>query len=53
MKKGLNEENLKVVTSHIGININTTISDGDKTVKAWTIIAEGEIQKPHYRYLVK
>ena len=52
-KKGLVEENLKVQTSHIGVNINTTISDGTKTVKAWTIIAEGEVQLPHYRYLVK
>ena len=53
MKKQLDTENLNVVTSHIGININTTITDGVKTVNAYTIVAEGEIQKPHYRYLVK
>lgn len=52
-KKGLNEENLKMITSHIGVNIETTITDGVKTVRAFTIIAEGEIQCPHYRYLVK
>ena len=52
-KKGLNEDNLKMVTSHIGVNIETTITDGVKTVRAFTIIAEGEIQCPHYRYLVK
>lgn len=52
-KKGLNQKNLKVVTSHIGVNIETTLTDGVKTVRAWTIVAEGEVQRPHYRYLVK
>ena len=52
-KKELNQNNLKMVTSHIDVNITTTITDGEKTVKAWTIIASGEIQRPHYRYLVK
>jgi hypothetical protein len=52
-KKGLNQENLKTVTSHIGVNINTTLTDENKTVRAFTIIAEGEIQRPHYRYLIK
>lgn len=52
-KKGLNQDNISIVTSHIGININTTLTDGIKTVRAYTIIAEGDIQKPHYRYLVK
>jgi len=52
-KKGLNKEKLNVVTSHIGVNINTTLTDGEKTVRAYTIIAEGEIQRPHYRYLIK
>ena len=36
-----------------GINIDTIISDGEKQVKAQTICAWGEIQRPHYRYLVK
>ena len=53
LRKGLIEENLKLKTSHIGVNIETTITDGIKTVRAFTIIAEGEIQCPHYRYLVK
>jgi hypothetical protein len=52
-KKGLNIDKLVVETSHIGVNINTTLTDGEKTVNAFTIIASGEIQKPHYRYLVK
>ena len=52
-KKGLIIEKLVVETSHIGVNINTTLTDGEKTVRAFTIIASGEIQRPHYRYLVK
>ena len=52
-KKGLNQNKITVVTSYIGVNIEITLTDGDKTVKAFTIIAEGEIQKPHYRYLIK
>ena len=52
-KKDLNIDKLVVKTSHIGVNINTTLTDGEKTVNAFTIIASGEIQKPHYRYLVK
>lgn len=52
-KKELNQSNLKVETSHIGVNINTTLTDGEKTVRAFTIVAEGEVQRPHYRYLVK
>lgn len=52
-KKGLNQDNLKVTTSHIGVNIETTLTDGVKKVNAWTIIAGGAIQRPHYRYLIK
>ena len=52
-EKSLDITNLKTLTSHIGVNINTTLSDGQKTVKAFTIIAEGPIQRPHYRYLIK
>jgi len=52
-KKGLNVETLKTSTTHIGVNIETTLTDGEKTVRAFTIIAEGAVQRPHYRYLVK
>jgi len=52
-KKGLNESNLKMTTSYLDPNISTTITDGVKTIKAFTIIASGMVQKPHYRYLVK
>jgi hypothetical protein len=51
--KGLNEDSLEIVTARVGVNIETTISDGEKFVRAWTIIASGPIQRPHYRYLVK
>lgn len=52
-KKQLDLDNLKVETSHIGVNIETILTDGNKTVRAFTIIAGGEIQRPHYRYLIK
>jgi hypothetical protein len=52
-KKELNQDKLEMVTSHIDINIETIISDGKQSVRAWTIIAEGPVQRPHYRYLVK
>jgi len=51
--KGLDLTNLKVVTSSIGVNININLTDGVKTVNAYTIVAQGEIQQPHYRYLIK
>ena len=52
-KKGLNQDKIEMTTGYVDVNITTTITDGEKVVKAWTIIAGGEIQKPHYRYLVK
>jgi truncated hemoglobin YjbI len=52
-KKGLNVANLVVKTAHVGVNIETTLTDGEKTVRAFTIIASGPVQKPHYRYLIK
>jgi len=52
-QKGLDQSKLKVKTSHIGVNIDTTLTDGNKTVKAFTIIASGAVQRPHYRYLIK
>jgi hypothetical protein len=52
-KKELIQEQLEVKTSHIGVNIETTLTDGIKTVRAFTIIASGSVQRPHYRYLIK
>lgn len=52
-KKGLVVENIKATTSHVGVNINTTLTDGVKSVRAFTIVASGAVQRPHYRYLIK
>ena len=52
-KKGLNQDKIEMTTGFVDVNITTTITDGEKVVRAWTIIASGDIQKPHYRYLVK
>lgn len=53
LKKEMNLDKLIIFNSSIGININTTITDGDKSVNAFTIVASGEVQKPHYRYLIR
>lgn len=42
-----------ITTGWVGVNLEITIKHGEQTTKAWTIIAEGEIQRAHYRYLVK
>ena len=52
-KKGLDKSKLTVKTAHVGVNIETTLTDGTLTVRAFTIIASGPIQRPHYRYLIK
>lgn len=43
--KNLNQDNLVITTARIGINLETTFTDGINVVKAWTIIAEGDIQR--------
>lgn len=53
IKKGLNENNITLQSSRVGVNFETTATDGNMTVKAWTIVASGDVQAPHYRYLVK
>jgi hypothetical protein len=52
-KKGLNIEKLEVKSGRVGVNFETTLTDGEKIVRAFTIVASGDIQKPHYRYLIK
>lgn len=52
-EKGLVLSKLKVKTVQLGVNLEIVLTDGNKTVKAFTIIASGDIQKPHYRYLIK
>jgi hypothetical protein len=51
--KNLNAESIEVTSGFQGINFECTITDGIKKVRAFTIIAEGEIVRPHYRYLIK
>jgi len=51
--KGLNIEKLEVKSGRVGVNFETTLTDGEKIVRAFTIVASGDIQKPHYRYLIK
>ena len=53
MTKQLNIESIKTSTAYLDPNLSITITDGEKTVRAFTIIASGPVQRPHYRYLVK
>ncbi len=52
-KKGLNIDRIEMKSSFLDPNMSTTITDGENTIRAFTIIASGPVQKPHYRYLVK
>ena len=53
-KKGINDKTvMELESSAIGANFTTLIHHEGTTTKAWTIIAEGQIQCPHFRYLVK
>ncbi len=52
-RKDLDLNNLEMNTVCMDVNIETFITDGKKMVKAWTIIAGGCVQRPHYRYLIK
>lgn len=53
--KGLNFDKLEVLRNpsiRVG-DLQISITDGFKTVRAYTVLAWGEIQRPHYRYLIK
>ena len=52
-KKGIDIDNIKINTYNAFSNIECRISDGNKSIIAYTILAGGNIQKPHYRYLIK
>jgi hypothetical protein len=47
----LDKMNVKSVLMELGIDI--TLTDGNKQVHAFTIIACGEIVRPHFRFLIK
>ena len=52
-KKGIELDTMTMTYGNIGVNLEIIITDGKKSVKAWTTLAWGEVQKPHYRYYVK
>jgi hypothetical protein len=54
-QKGMDMTNFKLVSGYVGINLEMTMTDGVKTIKAWTIWAaeDSTLVSPHYRYLVK
>lgn len=52
-KKGLDTNNLILKSTRLDYNFETLITDGTKIVRAFTILAWGPIQCPHFRYLVK
>jgi hypothetical protein len=54
-QKGMDMTNFKLVSGYVGMNLEMMMSDGVKSVKAWTIWAaeDSELVSPHYRYLVK
>lgn len=53
-EKGIKDDtDFEITSGQIKENFEITIKHGDIFTKAWTIIAEGLIQRPHYRYLVK
>jgi len=53
-EKGITDKTeYKIKSGRVGVNIEMLIEHNGTFTKAWTIIAEGPIQRPHYRYLVK
>ncbi len=53
-QKGVTDSSQFEITNEwIGVNLHLTIKHGNEITRAWTIIAEGLIQRAHYRYLIK
>ena len=53
-EKGVTDKTkFEIESGRIGINFECLIRHEFGITKAWTIIAEGEVNRPHYRYLVK
>jgi hypothetical protein len=48
-----NETEFEVLTAWVQVNLAITIKYAGGIINAWTIIAEGPVQKAHYRYLIK
>lgn len=52
--KGVTDETEFTITSgYVGVNFECVINHAGGITRAWTIIAEGPIVRPHYRYLIK
>jgi len=54
-QKEMDMTNFKLVSGYVGMNLEMTMTDGVKSVRAWTIWAaeDSTMVSPHYRYLVK
>ena len=52
-EKGLDLSIISLHSTKLDLNFETTVTDGVKSVREFTILAWGEINKPHYRYLIK
>ena len=53
-EKGVTDKTkFEIKSGRVGINFECLIVHEFGITKAWTIIAEGEVNRPHYRYLVK
>lgn len=48
---GFDTTKVRLSSSSVGVNFSTEVTDGNKYMRAYTIIAEGPINAPHYRYL--
>lgn len=56
IKKGIDKtrgEEVIIKKAKVGINLEMIVSIDKIQVRAWTIVASGIVQRPHYRYLVK
>lgn len=51
--KGMISEKCRLSNISIDVNIKATVTDGNQSVRLFTIIASGPVQRPHYRYLCK
>ena len=57
IQKGFTNENMTVMSAtlsvHTGFEMTLKNTENGQYVKCFTIIAEGPVQRPHYRFLVK
>lgn len=56
-EKGLNLDKIDVNSDYTKFgmdgSLETIVSDGEMIIRAFTILAHGDINAPHYRYLIK